>query len=616
VHTNAYTCNCCAANPACGTTDSACGAGRVCDAGTCKTSNALPTVASACTSSTSCDGVHTNAYTCNCCAAKTGCAADTDCSGGDVCDQSLSPAACRASASFPAIPPSTTCTTGASCNGSYPGAYACNCCAENTCTGDADCGTGKQCTRGKCIVPYTGRVDYFQSNGADIGGAGADAASTGLWASSGELGRYSVIMLPCEGGANWKSAAEGNNVIGFGDAGGRVFATHYGYVWIAPNTGNSSLGGQVPWSASPGIATWGLGSTDDYNGTTDLFIDSSFRRTTNFAKWLFQPAVAASTTYGLIKLPQVRHDMKAVLSPQAERWTQAANDSVLGSNYCSAKFPPPASGHLGAACTLDTDCNVSPATGYVCDSNQKCTASVCPVSPGFNAPESVTFNTPLQTNFGKACTAGTATTACGPATQYQCNANNVCAAADGSQFGRVVYSDFHVSTTGTVAGSPFPAWCGTSPRNLTAGEKALEYMLFDLSSCTPADYIPPPKVFQAQVFTRDYTAVCPPQNRPVWHFFDWETVTPSDSSIRFAAQTADTAGALSTAAYVTIADVFGAPVTSFTGKDVHTVLAASSPPVVDGYILRISMTLFPSADKLSAPTLTAWRQSYDCVPAF
>jgi hypothetical protein len=131
------------------------------------------------------------------------------------------------------------------------------------------------------------------------------------------LEKYDIVLFPCQGDEVSHTAAAHQNIVNYLDHGGRVFATHYSYVWFfetAPFTGT---------------AHWDV---DGYVGDED---QTGYIKTTNgpgmpfpkgktLAQWL--QIVGASTTYGQIPLTQLRTDVASVIAP-TQLWMEIHDPS-------------------------------------------------------------------------------------------------------------------------------------------------------------------------------------------------------------------------------------------------------------------------------------------------
>jgi len=254
----------------------------------------------------------------------------------------------------------------------------------------------------------SGRIRFYKDNGAQIDAA--TPAATSLYGNAAELGKYDMTLFECVGNRVPKALADQNRLVNYANAGGRIFATHYSYVWLTNSTG--ALGTNTAPSPFFRTADWlvDAGDAPSLTGFVDRTLQgdpATQTRRVAFANWL--QLVGASTTLGEIPVNVVRNDFRAV--------------------------------------------NTAPAT-----------ASGTPVqrwlfaTQPFSAPIHYTFDTPVA---------------------YPPDAPPT------TQCGRVLYSDFHVSDA-TSAGKTFPTECANGP--MTAQEKTLEFMLFDLASCVG----PPP----------------------------------------------------------------------------------------------------------------------------
>jgi hypothetical protein len=174
------------------------------------------------------------------------------------------------------------------------------------------------------FLPPSGRITLYTGNG----GPGAVNASpnttpteTDLMGSgnSATLNQYDVLMLPCQGAAFEQSNAADNelaNFASFANQGGRVYSSHYSYVYM---NGSDWL---------PPVANW-TNASQVQETSAEATVNTSFAEGETLAQWL--QLTGATTTEGQISLSTIRHDMDGVIAPTQSWMTlnqQISTDSA------------------------------------------------------------------------------------------------------------------------------------------------------------------------------------------------------------------------------------------------------------------------------------------------
>lgn len=186
-----------------------------------------------------------------------------------------------------------------------------------------------------------GRVHFFKGNGSSLSG-GSPAATT-LWSDVNTLKKYDITMLSCEGSENTGNKAPYYAQLDeYLKTGGRVFASHYHYVWFK--------NGPAPL---PTTAEWDKGVA----GSSPFLVDTDFPKGNAFADWLVN--VQASTTRGQIELSGVRDSVGDSSPTVSRRWIHL--DTPKTAKYFSFNTPigQPADKQCGRA--VFTDVHVSGA---------------------------------------------------------------------------------------------------------------------------------------------------------------------------------------------------------------------------------------------------------------
>jgi hypothetical protein len=247
---------------------------------------------------------------------------------------------------------------------------------------------------------------------------GAPASPTSLWVDSQHLMPYDLVLLSCEGGETY--AANPQGLEQYLNAGGRVFASHFHYVWFA-----GPLVSTQPYTAPPdwgsNLASWSgsvpFNDTAPAGGTVVTALNGSsatFFKGQAMKQWLTLTQAFADSGVPAGELPIY----------------QARYSAIVGSSNKHSQT------WMTSPSPVTTDAGTPTYAMYL------------------------SFDTPVNSPSGNYC-------------------------------GRAVFSDLHVSgNPSTLDTPPPPGGCGSG--KLSPQEMALEFMLFDLSTCVIPDTIAPP----------------------------------------------------------------------------------------------------------------------------
>jgi hypothetical protein len=115
-------------------------------------------------------------------------------------------------------------------------------------------------------------------------------------------------------------------------------------------------------------------------------------------------------------------------------------------------------------------------------------------------------------------------------------------------------------------------------------------------------------------------------NLPVWREFDWQAQIPPGASIVMSAQSGSSVAGLNPAVPVNFAKATadtdtGPSLQNYdvgfidTGHNGTGAFNTADPGVISRDLLRVTITLNPTLDHLTPPTLLHWKVQYDCMPA-
>jgi hypothetical protein len=171
---------------------------------------------------------------------------------------------------------------------------------------------------GRVHLYHTTFIDPDGTTQVSSGMGPATPDASALWSDPANLKRYDMVLFACEGSEAKKSPTATQNIIDYTSAGGRVFATHFEYTWIA--------GAQAPFA---GAAQWSWQVDAGFFLPADPLearVDTSFPKGAALLAWL--KATGATDSSGVVEIGDPRYDVVAVVPP-TQRWVYSVKPPTL-----------------------------------------------------------------------------------------------------------------------------------------------------------------------------------------------------------------------------------------------------------------------------------------------
>lgn len=158
-----------------------------------------------------------------------------------------------------------------------------------------------------------GRIHlYLDTLGGGATISGTTPTTDTLTNNATTLNQYDMVLFACPGAQYVKTSAQLSHVFDYANAGGRIFATHFNYVWLDPNSPDDA--------AFPAVANWAINQSYPTPDPGVATVNTSFTDGATLAQWLNLAGASYTDSQNLthtdeVSISTLRHDFNGVIAP-------------------------------------------------------------------------------------------------------------------------------------------------------------------------------------------------------------------------------------------------------------------------------------------------------------